>query len=70
MMEEHPVLKLLFTGNNSAPLTAEMIQDLFIPKFSAEGSNCRATEEAIMMHFIELLFEIASMYFYCVRLGG
>ena len=61
VMEEHPILKSLFTGNNSAPLTAGMIQDLFIPRFSAEGSNSRATEEAIMMHFFELLFEIASM---------
>ena len=28
------------------PLTAECIQDLFVPEFSLRGSNARTTEEA------------------------
>ena len=43
-------------------LSVEAIQGLFVPIYSLQGSNSRNAEEAVMMLFMELLFEMASKY--------
>lgn len=57
---KHPVLWSLFKYSPSK-LTAELVEDMFLPVFSPSGSNARAKEEAVMMWFGEVLHEIEGL---------
>ena len=59
LMAEHPILQTLFKHDSeSQKLTVEVVEDLFEPMFSPEGSNSRVKEQQTMMHFLELLHEL------------
>lgn len=66
LMSAHPILRSLFIYTPQE-LTVEVIQDLFVPTYSPQGSNSRNIEEAIVMLFMELLFEMASKYKPCMN---
>ena len=48
LMDQHPALRSLFQKNESTKLTADIVQDIFLPVFIPAGSNRRVTEEATM----------------------
>lgn len=49
LMESHPkVIRRAFQPPEQT-ITSDFIQDLFVPKLSAKGSNRREVEEAIIM---------------------
>ena len=64
LLEKHPSLQSLFFASGST-LTSHFLQSMFLPQFSPMGSNARASEEAIMMLFIQLLQEIEGMFSVC-----
>ena len=57
----NPAMSALFKHSPSI-LSSEMIEEMFVPKFSPKGSNIRAKEEAVIMFFSELLHEIDGNY--------
>ena len=42
------VLHCLLAAENAKPLTAECLQDLFVPQFLDHGSNARKAEETVI----------------------
>ncbi len=59
VMSGNPSLKALFKMNTEAQkLTAEEVENLFLPVFSPQGSNKRIKEEQVMMHFLEFLQDL------------
>ena len=57
VLRDNDSVRSLLEGRQSH-LTPQSLQDLFVPQFSPRGSNARATEEATMMFFLDLLYEI------------
>lgn len=60
VVSKNPILRSLFEHSHSK-VTAELVEETFVPEFSPIGSNMRAKEEAVMMWFSELLHEIEGM---------
>ena len=47
-----------FRNPSCKQLTAEMLDDLYTPKYSEIGSNRRVKEESVMMHFTHFLEDV------------
>ena len=58
------VLHCLLAAENAKPLTAECLQDLFVPQFSDRGSNARKAEETIIHNWFTFIEEISGIYSY------
>ena len=61
VVSKNPILRSLFEHSPSK-VTADLVEEMFIPEFSPIGSNMRAKEEAVMMWFTELLHEIEGKF--------
>ena len=57
LLKHNDCIRSLLEGRQTC-LTARILQDIFVPEFSPHGSNARASEEANMMFFIDLLYEV------------
>ena len=57
LLKQNDNIRSLLEGRQTC-LTAHVLQDLFVPKFSPRGSNARTGEEATMMFFLDFLHEI------------
>jgi hypothetical protein len=53
------VVYYLLAAENAKPLTAECLQDLFVPTFSERGSNTRSTEETIIHNWFTFVEEVS-----------
>ncbi len=64
LLRDHPVnfMQLLIDGETK--LTADSLEELFIPQFAPEGSNKRNIELAIFMNWRDFLDDVQSK---CVR---
>jgi len=51
----------LLAAENAKPLTAEGLQDLFVPEFSQQGSNARTTEETIIYNWYTFIEEVSGI---------
>ena len=51
------VLHCLLAAENAKPLTAECLQDLFVPQFSDHGSNARKAEETVIHNWFTFIEE-------------
>ena len=59
MIREYPdEARSLFRKSSSKQLTAELLDDLFTPRYSENGSNRRVKEECIMMNFTHFLEDV------------
>ena len=63
VLKKHPVLRSLFEHSTSK-LTADVLEDMFVPEFSPVGSNDRAKVEAVVMWFTELVHEVEGLSYY------
>lgn len=61
LLKKHPSLRSLFFASDTT-FTSHFLQSMFSPQFSPMGSNTRASEEASMMLFIELLQKIEGKF--------
>lgn len=59
-LRQHPLEARELFMHAENQLTAEKVDDLFIPIFSPRGSNKRTTEEAVSLHFSRYLEEVES----------
>jgi len=55
------VLHCLLAAENAKRLTAECLQDLFIPEFSQHGSNARTIEETITHNWYTFIEEVSGI---------
>ena len=51
----------LLAAENAKPLTAECLQDLFVPEFSQHGSNVRTTEETIIHNWYTFIEKVSGI---------
>eukprot|EP00794_Sanderia_malayensis_P005842 gene5842-6540_t len=59
MVRKHPEdARYLFQGISKAPLTADYVDDLFLPQLSVSGSNRRNLEEELLMNFTHFLEDL------------
>lgn len=61
LLQNNDSMRSLLEGRQSF-LTTSCLQELFAPRFSPRGSNARASEEATMMFFLDVLHEIEGKY--------
>ena len=55
LIQSYPALLRKVFEPEDGSITAEFIQDLFVPFFSLKGSNQRALEESLIMTWIQYL---------------
>lgn len=56
------VVHSLLAAENAKRLTAECLQDLFVPDFSDRGSNARTTEETIIHNWFTFVEEVSGIF--------
>ena len=66
LMESHPQAIRKAFEPSEIEVTSDFLQDLFVPVFSAQGSNKRGTEEALIMTWIRYLQSLEGRNLYII----